>query len=129
MKEKLKKAIPELPDAPLQTSTDTRNSRAFKKKDSYTSAIQEFRNKNGIDTTNKDNTVAEIQINGNKLLVLKENVFAKARLLDFGLLHGILVNAKASGVIVLGATEQQFKGTKEYNAAHTVGVGLKLGLF
>jgi hypothetical protein len=28
-----------------------------------------------------------------------------------------------------GATQQQLKGTKEYNAAHTVGVGLKLGLF
>ncbi len=57
--------------------------------------------------------------------VITEASLAKLRLSDFGLLHGALVGAGASGAIVSGATHQQYKGTKGYNAAHTVGVGLK----
>jgi hypothetical protein len=133
LKDKLKKAIPELPDAPQQISTGARILRNFNREEQYAKDIQEFHKESGVDTTLKDNWVEktpEIQVKGGKKHpVLKENKFAQLRLLDFGLLHGILVDAKASGIIVPGATQQQFKGTKEYNAAHTVGVGLKLGLF
>jgi hypothetical protein len=133
LKDKLKKAIPELPDAPQQISTGNRILRNFNREEVYAKDIQEFHKVSGVDTTLKDNWVEktpEVQVkSGKKHPVMKENKFAQLRLLDFGLLHGILVDAKASGVIVPGATQQQFKGTKEYNAAHTVGVGLKLGLF
>jgi hypothetical protein len=135
MKEKLKKAIPELPDAPLQIPTGARIHRKFNTEEVYAKDIQQFHKTNGMDTTSNVNLVEhtpEIKVKGGwqkQQPVLKEDKFAQLRLLDFGLLHGILVDAKASAVIVRGATEQQFKGTKEYNAAHTVGVGLKLGIF
>jgi hypothetical protein len=133
MKEKLKKVIPDLPDAPLQISTGKRIHRNINENRVHSLDIQQFFMKSGIDTTADVNWFAntpQIEVKRGKTRpVLKENVFAKLRLLSFGHLHSILIGAEASGVIVTGATEQEFKGTKTYNAAHTLGVGLKLGIF
>jgi hypothetical protein len=119
MKEKLKKVIPDLPDVPKQISTGKRIHRKIENRD-YSPDIQ-------------DNWIAntpQIKVKSGKTYpVLKENVFAHIRLLSFGHLHGILIDAKASGVIVHGATQQDKKGTIETPAAHTLGVGLKLGIF
>ena len=59
--------------------------------------------------------------------IYKENIFVKKRLLDIGIMHGFLVttwNGHHQDVITKGADQQQFQGTSEYPAAHTVGVGL-----
>jgi hypothetical protein len=136
MKEKLKKAIPKLPDASPQIPTGARIHRNFHTEDGvHSQDIQDYRKRGGIDTTADANwveTTPEIIVtrgSQKQKKVLREDKFAQTRLLDFGHLHGILVDTKASAVIVPGATEQQFKGTREYNAAHTLGVGLKSGIF
>ena len=59
--------------------------------------------------------------------IYKENIFVMKRLLDIGIMHGFLVttwNGNHQDVITKGADQQQFQGTSEHPAVHTVGVGL-----